>query len=273
VSRGAPAVGQTAPVRFEEMMQLSPHGPDTFVGAGPRYPWGGLYGGQIVAQALRAAAATVDPAYRVHSLHAYFIRRGDHSAPIRFEVDRLRDGRSFATRAVVARQSTGAILHMSASFQIEEPTHQVQTAAFPSVAAPDDLHEDGWSDMFQRRPVPGDTGQAAGWLRIVDVDPALSPDPVLSACALAYLSDDLATAAVASLRRASDPGSGAEWNGISLDHAIWFQHPVTAGDWHLYDFRCDGLRHPRGLSIGHVFGADGNHVATVSQEVLLREAR
>ncbi|HEV3226738.1 MAG TPA: acyl-CoA thioesterase domain-containing protein, partial [Acidimicrobiales bacterium] len=106
---------------FATMMNLEPHGPDTFVGIGPKYPWGGLYGGQIVAQALRAATLTVEPAFRVHSLHAYFIRRGDHEQPIRFEVDRIRNGRSFVTRSVIARQPVGAILNMSASFQIDEP--------------------------------------------------------------------------------------------------------------------------------------------------------
>src|SRR3954447_2893715 len=96
---------------FHKMMSLEEHGADTYVGVGPQYPWGGLYGGQIVAQALRAASNTVDPAFRVHSLHAYFIRRGDADEPIRFEVDRIRNGRSFVTRLVVARQATGAILN------------------------------------------------------------------------------------------------------------------------------------------------------------------
>ncbi len=82
-------------MRFSDMLRLADHGPDTFVASGPRYPWGGLYGGQIVAQALRAAAATVGSGFVVHSLHAYFIRLGDASEPIRLEVDRLRNGRSF----------------------------------------------------------------------------------------------------------------------------------------------------------------------------------
>ena len=81
------------------LLTLEPHGPDTFVGTGPEYPWGKrVYGGQVVAQALRAAASTVDGPYRAHSLHAYFIRPGDADEPIRFEVDRLRNGRSFVTR-------------------------------------------------------------------------------------------------------------------------------------------------------------------------------
>ena len=102
------------------MMALEPHGTDVWVGAGPRYPWGGLYGGQIVAQGLRAATFTVDPAFRVHSLHAYFIRSGDHTEPIRFEVDRVRNGRSFCTRRVTARQSVGVILELTASYQVDE---------------------------------------------------------------------------------------------------------------------------------------------------------
>src|SRR5690606_33526395 len=101
----APApTGETWPMDFIEMMALEPHGPDTFVGAGPSYPWGGLFGGQIVAQALRAGGLTAEPEFVPHSLHAYYIRPGDHSEPIRFEVDRLRNGRSFTTRQVVARQ-------------------------------------------------------------------------------------------------------------------------------------------------------------------------
>jgi acyl-CoA thioesterase II len=261
-------------MRFTEMMELEQHGPDTYVGAGPAYPWGGLYGGQIVAQSLRAAAATVDAAYRVHSLHAYFIRRGDHAQPIRFEVDRLRDGRSFVTRAVVARQSMGAILNMSASFQLDQPTEGVQTATAPEVPGPDEVEAQGWSSMFERRQLSTEPGRAAGWFRVPDLHPApgaagVTDDPVLTACALAYVSDDLPADAVVSLRRKTLPGH--EWFGISLDHAIWFQRRVPAGEWQLHEVRCDGLQPPRGLSVAHVFSTDGDHMATVTQEVLVRE--
>ena len=102
------------------MFDLEQHGPDTFVGQGPQYPWGGLYGGQIVAQALRAAAFSVEPTYLAHSIRAYFIRRGDHHEPVRYEVDRIRNGRSFTTRRVVARQAIGAILNAECSFQRAE---------------------------------------------------------------------------------------------------------------------------------------------------------
>ena len=110
------------------MFELVHHGPDTYVGTGPRYPWGGLYGGQIVAQALRAAGNTVDPGYEPHSIRAYFIRPGDHSEPVRYEVDRIRNGRSFTTRRVVARQAIGAILNAECSFQQPEDSLSVQTS-------------------------------------------------------------------------------------------------------------------------------------------------
>jgi len=100
---------------FRTLMKLEPHGPDVHVGLSPKYPWGRVYGGQVVAQGLRAAHETVDESFRVHSLHAYFIRGGDSDEPIRYEVDRIRNGRSFMTRRVVARQSAGPILNLSAS--------------------------------------------------------------------------------------------------------------------------------------------------------------
>ena len=120
-------------LEFRELLQLEPHGPDTFVGIAARYPWGGrLFGGQIVAQALRAAAATVDTDRPAHSLHSYFIRPGSPDEPVRYEVERLRDGRSFSTRQVVARQSAGAILNLSVSFQIEEDEADDSWRRFPT---------------------------------------------------------------------------------------------------------------------------------------------
>ncbi len=99
---------------IQELFALEPHGVDTFVGAGRQYPWGGLYGGHIVAQALRAAAETVDSSMEPHSLRAYFIRRGDTGEPVRYEVDRIRNGKSFCTRREGARQCFGAILNLEA---------------------------------------------------------------------------------------------------------------------------------------------------------------
>ncbi len=258
------------------MMHLEQHGADVLVGVGPRYPWGGLYGGQIVAQALRAGASTVDDSLRVHSLHAYFIRRGNHEEPIRFEVDRTRNGRSFATRQVTARQSVGVILSMSLSFQVDEAGPDVQIAQLPDVAAPDVLPDSSWSPMFERRsPMPAGQveGRGASWLRLVD---DVGDDAVLRACALAYLSDDIPTDAVISLhperpRGPEDPYL-AGFMAASLDHAIWFHRPQQPQDWHLHDFASHGYLSSRGLAIGHVLTPGGSHVATIAQEVLLRKA-
>ena len=123
------------------MFELSPHGPDVHVGIGPQYPWGGLYGGQIVAQALRAATMSVDDGLEPHSIRAYFIRRGDASEPVRYEVDRIRNGRSFATRRVVARQAVGAILNAESSFQRPEVSVELQTVEMPEVPPPDVLEQ------------------------------------------------------------------------------------------------------------------------------------
>jgi acyl-CoA thioesterase II len=255
---------------FPTMMALEPHGPDTFVGVGPRYPWGGLYGGQIVAQGLRAAAATVEPAFRVHSLHAYFIRPGSDVEPIRFEVDRLRNGRSFATRAVVARQSAGAILTMATSFQLDEAAPDLQTAEPPAAPAPDSLPATSWNPMFDRRRLRGlGRGRAAGWLKTLG---PIGEDPIVHACALAYLSDDLPTEAVVLLQPEARSSTEKDWMTASLDHAIWFHRPAPADDWQLHDLRCHGLLSSRGVAVGHVFSGD-THVATVAQEVLVRRRR
>jgi acyl-CoA thioesterase II len=258
-------------VDFATMMALEPHGTDVWVGAGPRYPWGGLYGGQIVAQALRAATFTVDPRYRVHSLHAYFIRSGDHTEPIRFEVDRVRNGRSFCTRRATARQSVGVILNLSASYQVDEPGPRVQTAVLPALASPGELAEEGWSEIFERRMVPPERGEVRAWARL---SKPIGDDPPLQACALAYVSDDFPTDPVMSLMPDWDPQAP---HGLfftaSLDHAIWFHRPIDVDDWHVYAFTCHGLLSSRGVSVGHVFTRDGTHMATVSQEVLLRPRR
>ncbi len=258
------------------MMHLDPRDEDVFLARGPRYPWGGLFGGQIVAQGLRAGAATVEERFHVHSLHAYFIRRGDHEEPIRFEVTRSSEGRSFVTRSVVARQDVGVILTMSLSFQVDEAGHDVQTATLPDVPLPDTLTESSWSPMFDRRFVRrGEPGKGLAWLKLND---QLGPDPVLQACALAYLSDDLPTDAVVALHPERPPAGESDafeqgWMSASLDHAIWFHRPLVADEWHLHDFTSHAYLSSRGLGIGHVLTESGTHVATIAQEVLLRKAR
>jgi len=268
-------------VDFATMMALEPAGEaagagraraDVWAGAGPRYPWGGLYGGQIVAQALRAATFSVDADFRVHSLHAYFIRPGDHTESIRFEVDRVRDGRSFCTRRVTARQSVGVILNLAASYQVDEPGPQVPTAVMPEMTPPGQLHDHSWSEIFERRVAPRQRGEVRAWARLAK---PLGDDPALQACALAYISDDFPTEAVVSLMPDWDPVAPPEQQffSASLDHAIWFHRPPVVNDWHVHASTCHGLISSRGVSVGHVFAQDGTHLATVSQEVLLRPPR
>jgi acyl-CoA thioesterase II len=258
-------------MNLRDLLTLEPHGPDTWVGAGPSYPWGGLYGGQIVAQGLMAAAHSVPDAFTVHSLHAYFIRRGDASAPIRFEVDRIRDGRSFYTRRVVARQSTGAILNMSASFQLHEDGPSAQTQQRPDAPPPESLPPDSWSPIFDRRQMPSVPGSARGsaWFRILH---EVGETQIHHACGLAYASDDLPVDAVIAVHpdRAFQL---KDFFATSLDHAIWFHRPLRAETWHLYDFAVHALGNNRGMTLGHIFSADGVHIATVAQELLVRKRR
>jgi acyl-CoA thioesterase-2 len=256
------------------MMDLARHGPDTYVGAGPQYPWGGLYGGQIVAQALRAAEVTVDARYRPHSLHAYFLRMGDAAEPVRFEVERLRDGRSFAARQVVARQSTGAILNMSASFQVEgQPTMDAQLEQAPAVPGPDAGRDVSWSPLFELR-VAGDSieavaagGHAAcSWARVVE---DLGDSPAAHAAALAYTSDS-GPGWLAGAVHEAQFAPGQPWRPVSLDHAIWYHRPFRADEWLLFQATTRSLYNSRVLVEGLVFSADGALVATIAQEVFVR---
>jgi len=267
------------------MFDLSPHGTDVHVGVGPKYPWGGLYGGQIVAQALRAAALSVEPNYEPHSIRAYFIRRGDHTEPIRYEVDRIRNGRSFVTRRVVARQAIGAILNAESSFQRPERAAAVQTVAMPEVPPPDLLEDTSWTERFDRVFVPPESvedsgrdgrGRVVAWARVRDDlgDPADPEAQLVHRCWLAYVSDDFPTDAVVRAHPISEePDPHDVTFSASLDHTIWFHLPLRADRWHLYDFSCLHFGGGRGLSIGYVFAGDGRHVATVTQEVLVRDTR
>lgn len=252
------------------MMSLEQHGADTYVGTGPSYPWGGLFGGQIVAQALRAAGHTVEDTFQPHSLHAYYIRRGDATEPIRFEVDRLRNGRSFVTRQVVARQSMGAILTMIASFQVKEESPEVQLCTIPGAPPPEELSDDSWSAAFERRTVtvPDEPSRSRAWIRM---NSDLGHDPILHACGLAYSSDDLPAEPVSRIYPKSSPDD--ELSGVSLDHAVWFHRPFRADQWRLEDIHAVELGNGRGLSRGYIFGQDGTHIASISQEVLVRKRR
>jgi acyl-CoA thioesterase-2 len=263
------------------VFDLVPHGADVYVGTGPSYPWGGLYGGQIVAQALRAASNTITDDKVVHSLRAYFIRRGEATEPVRYEVDRIRNGRSFSTRRVVARQAIGAILNLEASYQRSERSAVVQPAAMPLVPGADELEESSWSADFQRRFVPeADTpdpvvgaGRMVAWMRVTaPLAAAPAGGDLLHRCWLAYLSDDLPCDSVVRAHPRREAIDGAEGRFIaSLDHSVWFHAPPRVDEWHLYDVSCLVYAGSRGLALGQSFAADGTHIATFAQEALVRE--
>lgn len=267
------------PRTFVELMTLDRVADGFFLGHSPDYPWGRVFGGQVVAQALRAAAATVESDHRVHSLHAYFVLGGQPRQPILYEVDRLREGRSFTTRRVVARQTGGAILNLDASFQRAEDDADIQERSLPTdVPPPESLPSNDWAgfgDVREIRPTPG-VARSAVWMRIRDgadggPGQALGDDPVLHACGLAYLSDHNPMDAII----LSHP-EGYNWDQMmtaSLDHAIWFHRPVRADGWMLFDMRGHGLVNARGMATGAVHSADGLHVATIAQEGLVRSPR
>jgi acyl-CoA thioesterase-2 len=267
------------------VFELASHGPDVHVGVGPQYPWGGLYGGQIVAQALRAATLSVDPGLEPHSIRAYFIRRGDATEPVRYEVDRIRNGRSFATRRVVARQAVGAILNAESSFQRPESSNEVQNVEMPDVPPPEVLEQESWSPSFERATVPPQqvvdrrrdgAGRVVAWMRVVDQlgDPHDPRSQLLHRCWLMFLSDDLPADSVWLARTPrGEGGDDGDRFTASLDHTVWFHRRVAADEWHLHDFSCLHFVGGRGLALGYVYAPDGRHVATVAQEVLMRDTR
>jgi acyl-CoA thioesterase-2 len=259
---------------LSKILSLESRGADTYIGESPHYEWGRIYGGLAIAQALKAAALTVRPEHKVHSLHAYFILGGDFSEPVRYEVDRLRNGRSFSTRQVVARQSSGAILNLSASFQKDEEGPDIQTWKLDDGPLPEDLEDahvipgrEMRTASFERDPP-----RSREWARFSE---ELGDDPIDHVCAIAYLSDSNAMRAI----RASHPKYPGDQHYskdfmlASLDHSVWFHRPARADQWLMFDMQSQGLIGPRGIAIGHVMGRDGRHIATIAQEGLLRERK
>lgn len=269
------AVGDFAP-DIQNIFELVSHGPDTWVGQSPQYHWGRVFGGLVIAQSLWAATQTVNPDHYMHSMHAYFLLGGDPSEPIRYEVDRIRNGRSFTTRRIVARQSGGAIFNLACSFQRVEDGPQTQTANAPKGLVPPDIETVGISGagVYRSEDVRGPerTGSQI-WVRFpFDLGDDIRKQP----CALAYLSDTNAMDAIATTHpdvdmaaeRWSDPFMTA-----SLDHAMWFQRYARADRWILIDSMGDGMVGTRGVSTGRMFTEDGLHVATIAQEGLIRPLR
>ncbi len=273
------------------ILDLEPLEHNLFRGRGPVEGWQRVFGGQVIGQALVAATRTVAPDRKAHSLHAYFLRPGDPAVPIIYEVDRIRDGKSFVTRRVVAIQHGHAIFSMSASFQIEEEglDHQMQA---PAVPAPETLiSEDELKRMYmesasepmkaywrRERPIelrPVSLRHYMGrdklepvqhvWFRATG---ALPEEPAIHKYVLAYASDMLLldTSLYPHGRSLFD----RDLQVASLDHALWFHRPFRADDWLLYSQDSPSASGARGFTRGAIYSRDGMHVASVAQEGLIR---
>jgi acyl-CoA thioesterase-2 len=228
-----------------------------------------LFGGQIAAQALLAAARTVDrPA---HSLHGYFILPGRPHVPVTYHVDRTRDGRSFSTRHVTARQDGVAIFELLASFHEPEPGIDWQSEPPPLPPVPDQPIEPFFPMAFARRLDVRPTSPPAedgGW-RIhpywVKTAQPIGDDPVLNIAVLTYVSD------LALMAGARAPGTWVPMAAAaSIDHAVWFHRVPAVDDWLLFSTETVANVGTRGLVRGSFHTQDGKLVATVTQEALLR---
>jgi acyl-CoA thioesterase-2 len=250
-----------------------------------------VYGGQVAGQALVAAGRTVEDDRRVHSLHAYFLRPGDVSVPILYQVDRIRDGRSFTTRRVVAVQRGRAIFNLSASFHVEEeglehqfampetpdpeslPTFEERMAPFKEQLGDwyrrprpiDQRFVDGMSRMGEQVDQGGREPRQQVWVR---ADGRLPDDPLLHACVVAYASD--MTLLDSALLPHNVAWDDARFMGASLDHAMWFHRPFRADEWLLYSQDSPTAYGARALSRGMLFTRDGRLAVSVVQEGLVR---
>ena len=250
-----------------------------------------VFGGQVAAQALIAAARTTDSKFSVHSLHSYFLRPGDTAVPIVYDVEKLRDGRSFATRRVVARQHGRPIYLQSVNFQVAEEGFEHQDA-MPAVAGPEE--GTSLSDIFRGRGDRGSRQWEREWAALdvrylgnsavggVPEDPArparaqmwtrvsdrLSDDPLEHLAAFTYASDMtlIGAALVPHGKVVASPGMQV----ASLDHTIWFHRPFRADEWWLFDQHSPSASGGRGLVLARVFTQSGELVATVAQEGLIR---
>jgi len=268
---------------------------DVFIGRSQPMPHGRVFGGQVLAQSIIAAGRTVNDLddaterpRRIHSLHGYFLRPGDSDHPLRFTVERLRDGHSFSARRVHAIQYGKPILSMITSFQTEAVglDHQDQIPAAPDpermetlaevFAGMDDPQANFWSKekAIDLRHVEGAIYIRPGrqlaqrqsvWLKAIGQMPE---DPLVNAAVLAYCSDYSLLEPV--LRKHGLAWSDSRLRVASLDHAMWFHRPGRADDWILYTQSSPSASSGRGLAAARMFNTDGLLLATVAQEGMIR---
>ncbi|MGH9119955.1 MAG: acyl-CoA thioesterase [Acidimicrobiales bacterium] len=274
--------------RLVALLDLEAIEVDVFRGVSPDEKRQRVFGGQVAGQALVAAARTVEPHLHVHSLHAYFLRPGDPSVPILYLVDRIRDGRSFSTRRVVAVQHGRAIFNLSSSFHKEEPGLDHQLPAPDNVPSPDALpnfttvwapHRERLGDWYER-PRPIDTRyvdwkpatrlgplppRQRVWMR---ADGALPDDPLVHTCVLTYASDmTLVDTTLLPHGGEYDPDRMVM---ASLDHAMWFHRTFRADRWLLYVQDTPSATGGLGLARGLIYTEEGDLVVSVVQEGLIR---
>ncbi|MCK8781364.1 acyl-CoA thioesterase II [Rhizobium sp. NTR19] len=263
-----------------------------FRGTSPDIGWQRVFGGQVIAQALMAAQRTVDADRFVHSLHAYFMRPGDPAVPILYQVERIRDGSSFATRRVVAIQHGKAIFSLSASFQIEEDGFDHQFP-MPEVTPPEQLMgEKEFKELFlpkapatvrryweQERPIEVRPTSLVHYLSKDKLEPRqdiwvrtvgeVPNNRHYQAAVLAYLSD--MTLLDVSLYPHGISLFDPTMQAASLDHAMWFHRPVQFDDWLLYSQDSPSASGARGMTRGSIYTRSGTLIASVAQEGLIRK--
>ena len=280
------------------LLTVTPAGDNAFSGGQQPGGIGRVFGGQVIAQALQSAQVTAPEGMEAHSLHAYFLRGGREGVDIDYAVAADFDGRSFANRRVVARQDGSAILNLTASFQLPEEGLEHDDCPMPDVPTPEDLPSDTEmrkkflaemgeiSDaqrelMTRPRPIEMRTSGKLHWMNADKKPPhahswfraaaALPDDPALHRAVIAYASDY-------TLLGTSALPHGLSWargelKGASLDHAIWFHRPARADEWLLYATDSPWSGGGRGFNRGRIFNRDGELVASVAQEGVVRKAR
>lgn len=274
-----------------ELLDLEAIEDNLFRGKQPDTAMQRVFGGQVAAHALVAATRTVDTHFVVHSLHSYFLRPGDTAVPIVYDVESVRDGRSFATRRVIARQHGHPIFALTCSFQTPEEG-RIHQDRMPVVPAPEDCLD--LAKVYQRRNIaewerewaalqvrfagdsrpggalenPDVPARARLWIR---VNGELPDDPLQHTAAFTYASD-LTLLAVALVPHATYIYA-PDVRAASLDHSIWFHRPFRADEWWLYDQTSPSASGGRGFTFARVFSQDGRLVASVAQEGLIRRPR
>ena len=277
------------------VLDLEEREPGLYVGQTPRTPLQRIFGGQVAGQALMAAARTLQGERSVHSLHSYFLRPGDPHEEIRYAVERIRDGRTFSTRRVIAwqrrRGEDVAIFALTADAAVPETPVVEHALPMPEVPEPETLptlpevvapygeraaaalaisqavEQRLLEDPFDRTPKSPPDTRTCVWMRVAG---RLPEDGSVHRAALTFVSD--LTLLSAGLARIGG-GWGGEFVGASLDHAVWFHAPVRADEWFLYETDSPAASGGRALCFGQVWAADGTHVATVAQQGLIRSLR